>query len=262
MDKNKSNVFTNVTKWLLIFIIDYILYGISQPYLQLFSEYLYKTFLDFSLSSLGNMIFYLLVVIVLVCLIILSFAIAQGGFKEFFKSAFRKLNIKKYVGLIVLSLFVWLSNSLVAGVCHKLAEKMYNAGSTTVNQANINHVFSNGSYQTLFIVLLSLILAPVCEELIFRYSTLGYLRKSILNSLPNNNSKYSRIITTVVLLLVSAAMFGLIHNVTNIFAFIEYAWMGLTFGIVYLIFDDVKSSMLCHAICNAMVLISMFFTLL
>lgn len=83
-------------------------------------------------------------------------------------------------------------------------------------------------------------ISPFSEELVFRYLMIG---------------KAKNILLRLVMLVVQAVLFGLIHINNfggNIYATIPYMAVGLYFGIIYLVFRNIWGSIMVHWIFNTM----------
>lgn len=91
-----------------------------------------------------------------------------------------------------------------------------------------------------FIGALPSFISPFSEELVFRYLMIG---------------KAKNVLLRLVMLLVQAVLFGLIHINNfggNIYATIPYMAVGLYFGIIYLVFRNIWGSIMVHWIFNTM----------
>lgn len=107
-------------------------------------------------------------------------------------------------------------------------------------------------------IILSLFLAPVIEEIMNRFLFLGYLKNKLNLTLNTSGNKYVDKIIILLLLLLSSSTFALLHSPTNIASFLQYFWMGLCLGGIYLKYDSVYASMTLHFMNNALALLTMF----
>jgi len=113
------------------------------------------------------------------------------------------------------------------------------------NELLSSHSSSNVSSDTLnpwWMLLASIppFIAPFTEELTFRYLLLGKISKHIFR---------------VVMLVVQGILFGFVHwnNFNgNVYAMIPYMIIGIYFGIIYLINNNIWSSIMIHWLLNTM----------
>ncbi len=112
----------------------------------------------------------------------------------------------------------------------------------------LNESVNRNILETAFLpsIISFLIVGPLIEELIFRFS----LRKAI------NNKK--------IFIIVSGLLFGLSHmmfqNLNNIFAIIQvlnYSLMGMAFAAIYTKTDNIWSSILIHSFHNLIAVLSL-----
>ena len=103
--------------------------------------------------------------------------------------------------------------------------------SNSANQAAIENAHMN----PFVLITVTVIMAPIVEELIFR----GLLMGRVFNP------------DSIVGLIVSSLLFGLVHMPNSIGVWIVYAGMGLALGIVYRKFQKLEYCIMTHIINNS-----------
>jgi len=105
------------------------------------------------------------------------------------------------------------------------------------NQLTLQNTFSQGLYGIIFVGFLSIVVAPIVEELIFRGVVMNYFC--------TNKGWWVNII-------LSAGMFGYFHvySAFNAFDFLQYAFMGGVLAYVYKKTQQIQYAMLTHALNN------------
>ncbi|MFM0620949.1 CPBP family intramembrane glutamic endopeptidase [Streptococcus suis] len=131
------------------------------------------------------------------------------------------------VGFVALAFIVMFGLKIIGGQLIVLEEGY---GQTTANQEIIN----NSGLPTLVLFLFTVLFAPVLEELLFRGILMGRVfgKDSILG------------------LLLSSFLFGLIHNPTNIGSWVVYGGMGLVLGLAYRISGKYTNALILHSLNN------------
>ncbi len=131
--------------------------------------------------------------------------------------------------IIIISSIVWIIiNFIISNLMHSLKVDMN-------NQDAVNMALGSNK---IFTIITAIIIAPVVEEIVFRYS---------LSTIIKNNLMF---------IIISSIIFGAFHEV-NI-AIILYIAMGLVFSIIYIKTNkNVVASMLVHLINNLIAIISM-----
>lgn len=155
----------------------------------------------------------------------------------------------------------YLTMMLGSIILNIVSSMMYSTHGTN-NQQALSEMFANGNYQLLYVVILSLIIAPIIEEILIRFTTLGFLRHKLMNIWCHGVNKSSEVLKNVLnvaLWLFSSVCFSLLHRPASLFPFLQYFWMGICFGYVYLKFDDVRASITIHTLNNAIALLQMMF---
>jgi membrane protease YdiL (CAAX protease family) len=147
-------------------------------------------------------------------------------------SDLKKLKIKDILFIVLISAVTIAINYVISMIFEKLGVKMN-------NQDSLVSMFAS---HKILISLLTCIIAPFTEELVFRYSFSTFIK-----------NKY-------VFLIVSSLIFGLFHAIGV--ATILYVFLGAMFGLVYLKYkNNVVASMLIHFINNTFSIITMFILL-
>lgn len=103
--------------------------------------------------------------------------------------------------------------------------------SNTTNQAAIENAHMN----PFVLITVTVIMAPIVEELIFR----GLLMGRVFN------------LDSIVGLILSSLLFGLVHTPNSIGVWIVYAGMGLALGIAYRKFQKLEYCIMAHIINNS-----------
>ena len=103
--------------------------------------------------------------------------------------------------------------------------------SNSTNQATIENIHMN----PFVLITLTVIMAPIVEELVFR----GILMGRVFNP------------DSIVGLILSSLLFGLVHMPNSIGVWIIYAGMGFTLGTVYRKFQKLEYCIMAHMINNS-----------
>ncbi len=178
-------VFSNV---IALFLANY--YSKLIPFISIQEQY----------QALANFIIYIFLFIPLIYIFL---EVLITDLKDFFKHFF------KNISLIVYGYFILIIFSNVAQMILNLLNS-----EPAQNQATIEQILSGG--YILPMAIMTVILAPICEELIFRKSIYSFFKNDTIS------------------LWVSSLTFGLIHVLQGDFInIISYASSGLAFGIVY-----------------------------
>lgn len=174
-----------------------------------------------------------------VCYIILFIPLIYIFFETLlrdFKYFFSKKNIIKYLASVFIGYLILLGFSYISSIILNLL----NAGKAE-NQETIEGVINSGYLLPMFIM--TVFLAPICEELIFR--------KAIFELC---NNKY-------IGLIISTFTFGFIHVMQGDYInLISYAASGLAFGLIYIKNDkNVAITIFVHSLSNLISLIAIAF---
>ncbi|MGX5378340.1 CPBP family intramembrane glutamic endopeptidase [Ligilactobacillus sp. LYQ135] len=134
-----------------------------------------------------------------------------------------------------------------------------NTTGTTSNQASLNATFNTSLLDKAYIIILALLLAPIIEELIYRWGILTVTKNYILKvtNHTSSNDKFNHILN-MLLLIFSAAAFSLLHAPHTLNEFTLYFWMGTCIGAIYLKYNNIYASMTFHFIINTISLVVMF----
>ncbi|MDW8760277.1 CPBP family intramembrane metalloprotease [Streptococcus suis] len=131
------------------------------------------------------------------------------------------------IGFVTLAFIVMFGLKMIGGQLIALEEGY---GQTTANQEIIN----NSGLPTLVLFLFTVFFAPVLEELLFR----GILMGKVFGK------------DSIVGLLLSSFLFGLIHNPTNIGSWVVYGGMGLVLGLAFRISGKYTNALILHSLNN------------
>ncbi len=107
-----------------------------------------------------------------------------------------------------------------------------NGISHTANDSFLTEWFANEN--TILIILLLGVAAPIMEEIVFRGGIIGYLFKD----------------NPIVGIMVSSILFGVVHWTTDIISFFIYVIMGLLFSIAYFKTKRLEVSIAIHFLNN------------
>lgn len=157
---------------------------------------------------------------------------------------YKRVNIKKYIGLEInfrtITLGVAMGTLLLLfDIFISVVLTMLLGPSEAVEQSNRQIIEMSRSIEGLFLIILSLTLAGICEEFTFR----GFLQNAI-------NSRYS----SGVAILASSLAFGLVHFDPQMVYTISAFLLGLILGYVYNRWRSYVTSATAHATLNLMVL--------
>ena len=108
---------------------------------------------------------------------------------------------------------------------------MWEGVSNSTNQ----EIIENAHMNPFVLITVTVIMAPIVEELIFR----GLLMGRVFNS------------DSIVGLILSSLLFGLVHMPNSIGVWIIYAGMGFTLGTVYRKFQKLEYCIMAHMINNS-----------
>ena len=108
---------------------------------------------------------------------------------------------------------------------------MWEGVSNSTNQ----EIIENAHMNPFLLITFTVIMAPIVEELVFR----GLLMGRVFNP------------DSIVGLIVSSLLFGLVHMPNSIGVWIVYAGMGLALGIAYRKFQKLEYCIMAHIINNS-----------
>lgn len=171
---------------------------------------------------------------------------------------------------------------LVAVICENiwcwfcLHANPSHGASTTKNQVALNHLAHGDIATVYFFILLVLVVAPLCEEFIFRYMIFtltqryfGFLYSDdsspLLIITPKNKSGTAFIHASSGFAspvnwwawIYSSILFAFLHTPTTISAFDLYFGLGMIIGWFYIRYNSPRASVLCHMCINATSLLIM-----
>lgn len=131
---------------------------------------------------------------------------------------------------------------------------------TTSNQNALNNTFSSGIHGFIWIIMESILIAPIMEEFLFRWSFFEPIKRLITNFIAKKSSlkgqskgRYLGLGKDIAWIYSSIA-FSLLHVPTNMMSFGIYFWMGLCIGYIYQKWDSIYASMVFHSFMNLLVL--------
>lgn len=131
---------------------------------------------------------------------------------------------------------------------------------TTSNQNALNNTFSSGIHGFIWIIMESILIAPIMEEFLFRWSFFEPIKRLITSFISKKSSlkgqskrRYLGLGKTIAWIYSSIA-FSLLHVPTNMMSFGIYFWMGLCIGYIYQKWDSIYASMAFHSFMNLLVL--------
>lgn len=250
-----------------VMIIGYVLYIFLQQFLMIVlksSSYELKN--SIKIGEIYEILFLILGIMLIVSIFItFSYMISKKWSRKYIIRQKNILEEKNHaidyfqvVKNVINTYLVMMLGSIILNV---VSSMMYSTHETN-NQQALSEMFANGNYQLLYVVILSLIIAPTIEEILIRFTTLGFLRHKLMNiwcRRRDKGSEVSKRILNIALWLFSSICFSLLHRPTSLFPFLQYFWMGICFGYVYLKFDDVRASVTIHTLNNAIALLQMLF---
>lgn len=139
----------------------------------------------------------------------------------------------------------------------------HGTATTTSNQKALSGIFNSGIHGFVWLIMESIVIAPIFEEFLFRWTffkVIGNQFKNIEKSKDvqskKNNSKYTELGKSIAWIYSSVA-FSLLHVPTNLISFWVYFWMGLCIGYIYKKWNSIYASMFFHSAMNFIVIILM-----
>lgn len=246
--------------------LGYILYLFLQQFLMITLKLLHmksKNVIKFN-NICEIVVFILAIMLIILFFITFSYKISKKWNKKYTiveKTIPKEKNNNKYhtqVAKTVINVYL----TMMLGILSlNIISSMFYSAHGTSNQRALSKMFSNGGFQLWYVVILSLIIAPIIEEILIRFTSLGFLRHKLMNIWNSSNMQHSvfrRQLLNISLWLFSSICFSLLHSPNGIFSFLEYFWMGICFGYVYLRYDDVRASIAIHTLNNVVALLQMF----
>lgn len=274
-DNRKSNDdFVKKTLKTILYILEtiviaglgYILYLFLQQFLMITLKLLYvKSKSGIKIDNICEIMTFILAMILIILLFItFSYKISKKWNEKYIiveKAIPREKNNKKYHIQVAKTVINTYLTMMLGILLLNIISSMFYSTHGTNNQRALSKMFSNGGFQLWYVVILSLIIAPIIEEILIRFTNLGFLRHKLMNIWNSSNMQHSvfqRKSLNISLWLFSSICFSLLHSPNGIFSFLEYFWMGICFGYVYLRYDDVRASIAIHTLNNVVALLQMF----
>ncbi len=147
-------------------------------------------------------------------------------FTDYEKAQKRNLTIGEFLTFLVICISFGAVGSLISGALSTL----YNLATGQDMNNILNTLISNMPLGS--VILLTVVLAPIFEELLYRYGVVGYCRRY---------GEWNAI-------LISGVIFGLIH--TNLFQFFYAFMLGCIFAYVYIYTRQIKYTIALHMLFN------------
>src|SRR5699024_5330364 len=126
---------------------------------------------------------------------------------------------------------------------------------TTKNEQFLDTLFKSNDFRLAYLAIITILIAPVIEELIFRlfiFSFFNRLSRKLLNNVSNTKLKYHLSLTfTVCVYLFSSGFFSLIHDPITPLSLLIYFFMGLVLAYKYYK-RGVTRSISLHTLSNAL----------
>lgn len=246
--------------------LGYILYLFLQQFLMITLKLLHmKSKNGITLNNICEIVVFILAIMLIILFFItFSYKISKKWNKKYTiveKTIPKEKNNKKYHTQVAKTVInVYLTMMLGILLLNIISSMFYSTHGTN-NQRALSRMFSNGGFQLWYVVILSLIIAPIIEEILIRFTNLGFLRHKLMNIWNSSNMQhpvFRRQLLNISLWLFSSICFSLLHGPNGIFSFLEYFWMGICFGYVYLRYDDIRASIAIHTLNNVIALLQMF----
>ncbi len=159
-----------------------------------------------------------------------------------------KNNEGKILSTIGVGVLLYFGLTIASGILTQALASINGSSPESQNQNAIVELFNNGALPKIAMVLTTVVVGPLVEELVFR--------KSIFNLIPNK----------IVALVVSSIIFGLIHTINFDYSFMDliivtipYISAGISFGYVYYKTDNIYASYFLHAGLNLLSVLSILF---
>ena len=183
-------------------------------------------------SSVTNLTFYVLLVSVYIFLFIRMWKVSFINFFE---------NFKLRIAQVALGIFgIYAASTLVT-----ILFSLINVTDTSENQAQLDLLVSGPVFTKVSLILFSVLLAPIAEEVVFR---LGGFRL------------FGKNLPTWATILVTSFFFGLVHVIAggDFIQIIYYAGLGLVLGTSYHYSRNILVPILIHMAFNGIAIFFMF----
>lgn len=165
------------------------------------------------------------------------YALVLWAFKKFFihEKVFKRIKAQDLLTILAAYVSLW----LVKYVYAILSKIIYKETLETANDAVLSQMLKIGGASTFILLLMIVLLAPLCEELLFRAM---FFEKFFRNSfwLP---------------IIVSGLLFSCLHISTTFLSFALYAMLGFIFGFLYKKTGNLSLCLILHILNNAPVLL-------
>lgn len=156
--------------------------------------------------------------ITLVCLIPLLLPVIKRDIHDFGKN---KKFYFQWVGLGIVIMYV---GTIAANMIVTILTMGIDTGGTSENQATINEILGSGTFNMIMMSIITIFLAPVLEELVFRKSLFGLFKKN-----------------TIKVVIFSSIIFAAIHVIPACLTILlqifssEASWLDLYVEFIYII---------------------------
>jgi len=212
------NKLGNVRYWNVVENWKFLLVGLAVVALNVLSQMAMYALPNFDGDNLLIAASFLLVAVVLGLILTGKLGLWKGE---------QKWGIVANIGFVVLAFIVMFGLKMIGWQLIMLEEGY---GQTTANQEVLNH----SGLPTLLLFIFTVLFAPVLEELFFRGIVMGKVFGK----------------DSIVGLLLSSFLFGLIHVPTNIGSWFIYSGMGLVLGLDYQISGKYTNALILHSLNN------------
>lgn len=160
------------------------------------------------------------------------YALVLWAFKKFFirEKIFKRVRAKDLLTILAAYISLWFVKYIYA----ILSKILYKETLETANDAALNRLINMGGASTFIMLLMIVLLAPLCEELLFRGM---FFEKFFRNSfwLP---------------IIVSGLLFSCLHISTTFLSFALYAMLGFIFGFLYKKTGNLSLCLILHILNN------------
>lgn len=170
----------------------------------------------------------------------------------------KPLKTKSFYWSCLKTYIVMLLVNIAVSIC-----TYHGTATTTSNQKALSGIFNSGIHGFVWLIMESIVIAPIFEEFLFRWTffkVIGNQFKNIENSKNvQSDEKYSKYtaLGKNIAWVYSSIAFSLLHVPTNLMSFWVYFWMGLCIGYIYKKWNSVYASMFFHSAMNFIVIILM-----
>lgn len=187
-----------------------------------------------TVNTISNGGFYLFATVVM---ILLFLSVWKDQVQDFWA---RKKDLLVYVVIGVIGMFVALT--LIGNIMIWLGYT-----ETPENQQIIDNQLNGSAFDIATLVIFTVLLAPIVEELVFRYAGFGILKRIFKRPIP-----WLQIV-------LSALIFGSIHlTIGEYMPLMYYSGLGLVLGFMYYKSENIIPPILVHLLFNGFVVVTMF----